>query len=86
MYLTFYGLKEKPFNATPDPRFIYMSPAHREALAQLVYATRERKGFSVLTGRIGTGKTTGCTFDALPQQPHAPCGRRMPALLCWRKC
>jgi general secretion pathway protein A len=58
MYLSFYGLKEKPFNATPDPRFIYMSPAHREALAQLVYATRERKGFSVLTGRIGTGKTT----------------------------
>ena len=58
MYLSFYGLKEKPVNATPDPRFIYMSPAHREALAQLVYATRERKGFSVLTGRIGTGKTT----------------------------
>ena len=58
MYLTFYGLKEKPFNATPDPRFLYMSPAHREALAQLVYATQERKGFIVLTGRVGTGKTT----------------------------
>jgi general secretion pathway protein A len=58
VYLTFYGLKEKPFNATPDPRFLYMSPAHREALAQLVYATQERKGFIVLTGRVGTGKTT----------------------------
>jgi general secretion pathway protein A len=58
MYLSFYGFKEKPFNATPDPRFLYMSPAHRDALAQLVYATRERKGFTVLTGAIGTGKTT----------------------------
>ena len=58
MYLSFYGLAEKPFNATPDPRFLYMSPAHREALAQLVYATREHKGFVVLTGRVGTGKTT----------------------------
>jgi general secretion pathway protein A len=58
MYLSFYGLKEKPFNATPDPRYIYMSAAHRDALAQLVYATRERKGFSILTGRTGTGKTT----------------------------
>jgi general secretion pathway protein A len=58
MYLRFYALNEKPFNATPDPRFLYMSPAHREALAQLVYAARERKGFVVLTGRVGTGKTT----------------------------
>src|SRR2546423_117545 len=58
MYLSFYGLAEKPFNVTPDPRFLYMSPAHREALAQLVYAARERKGFVVLTGRVGTGKTT----------------------------
>src|SRR3989449_1805623 len=58
MYLTFYGLTEKPFNATPDPRFLYMSPAHREALAQLLYGVRERKGFIVLTGQVGTGKTT----------------------------
>src|SRR3989442_14329386 len=58
MYLTFYGLKEKPFNATPDPRFLYMSPAHREALAQLQYGVLERKGFIVLTGEVGTGKTT----------------------------
>ena len=58
MYLTFYGLTEKPFNTTPDPRFLYMSPAHREALAQLLYGTQERKGFIVLTGQVGTGKTT----------------------------
>src|SRR3989441_12735400 len=58
MYLTFYGLTEKPFNATPDPRFLYMGSAHREALAQLLYGAQERKGFIVLTGKVGTGKTT----------------------------
>src|SRR5213593_2985984 len=58
MYLNFYGLTEAPFNATPDPRFLYMSAAHREALAQLLYGTQERKGFIVLTGKVGTGKTT----------------------------
>jgi len=58
MYLKFFGLDEKPFNATPDPRFLYMSPGHREALAQLQYGTQERKGFIVLTGKVGTGKTT----------------------------
>jgi len=58
MYLTFYGLSEKPFNATPDPKFLYMTPRHREALAQLQYGVQEQKGFIVLTGRVGTGKTT----------------------------
>ncbi len=58
MYLTFYGLKEKPFNATPDPKFLYLTPGHREALAQLVYGVQESKGFGVLTGEVGTGKTT----------------------------
>lgn len=58
MYLTFYGLSEKPFNATPDPRFLYMTPGHREALAQLLYGVQEQKGFIVLTGKVGTGKTT----------------------------
>jgi general secretion pathway protein A len=58
MYLTFYGFTEKPFNATPDPRFLYMTPGHREALAQLLYGTQERKGFIVLIGKVGTGKTT----------------------------
>src|SRR5919109_509912 len=58
MYLRFYALNEKPFNATPDPRFLYMSPGHREALAQLMYGVQERKGFLILTGHVGTGKTT----------------------------
>ena len=58
MYLTFYELKEKPFNLTPDPKFLYLTPGHREALAQLLYGVRERKGFIVLIGEVGTGKTT----------------------------
>ena len=58
MYLTFYGFSEKPFNATPDPKFLYMTPGHREALAQLLYGVQEQKGFIVLTGQVGTGKTT----------------------------
>lgn len=58
MYLTFYGLQERPFNSTPDPKFLYLTPAHREALAQLVYSVQENRGFLVLTGEVGTGKTT----------------------------
>src|SRR3989449_4687477 len=58
MYLTFYGIKEKPFNSTPDPKFLYLTPGHREALAQLVYSVQENRGFLVLTGEVGTGKTT----------------------------
>jgi general secretion pathway protein A len=58
MYLAFYGLREAPFNPTPDPKFLFQSARHREALAQLLYGVRERKGFIVLTGEIGTGKTT----------------------------
>jgi len=58
MYESFYGLKENPFNATPDPQFIYLGENHREALAQLLYGLREKKGFVVITGEVGTGKTT----------------------------
>ena len=58
MYRKFYGLKEKPFEITPDPRFLYLSENHREALAHLTYAVREKKGFTVITGEVGTGKTT----------------------------
>ena len=58
MYLDFYGLREKPFNTTPDPRFLFLTPSHREALAQLMYGVQEGTGFAVLTGEIGTGKTT----------------------------
>jgi general secretion pathway protein A len=58
MYLNFYGLREAPFSPTPDPKFLFQSARHKEALAQLIYGVRERKGFLVLTGEIGTGKTT----------------------------
>jgi general secretion pathway protein A len=58
MYTKFYNLKEKPFNLTPDPKYLFLGDTHREALAHLVYAVRERKGFMVMTGEIGTGKTT----------------------------
>jgi general secretion pathway protein A len=58
MYLDFFGLREKPFNPTPDPRFLFLTPGHREALAQLVYGIHESKGFMVVTGEVGTGKTT----------------------------
>ncbi len=58
MYESFYQLKEKPFNLTPDPKFIYFTERHCEALANLVYGIRERKGFLVLSGEVGTGKTT----------------------------
>jgi general secretion pathway protein A len=58
MYEQFYGLKENPFNVTPNPEYIYLGEHHREALAQLFYGVRERKGFIVITGEVGTGKTT----------------------------
>ena len=58
MYTKFYGFKEKPFEITPDPMFLYLSENHKEALAHLTYAVIERKGFSVITGEVGTGKTT----------------------------
>jgi len=56
--LAFFGLEQQPFNPTPDPRFLYLSPGHREGLAQLLYGVQEHKGFILLTGEIGTGKTT----------------------------
>lgn len=58
MYLKFFGLTARPFSLTPDPRFLYLTPAHREALAQLVYGVQEQKGFILLVGEVGTGKTT----------------------------
>jgi general secretion pathway protein A len=58
MYETFFGLKNKPFNLTSDPAFLFLTPQHREALAGLAYALLARKGLVVLTGKAGTGKTT----------------------------
>jgi type II secretory pathway predicted ATPase ExeA len=57
-YLSHFGLKEVAFNITPDPMFLYLSRSHREGLAQLSYGVNARKGFIVLTGEVGTGKTT----------------------------
>ena len=58
MYEAFYDLKEPPFGSTPDPRFLYRSQGHREALAYLAYGLFSRKGFLALTGEVGIGKTT----------------------------
>ncbi|HTW75396.1 MAG TPA: AAA family ATPase [Steroidobacteraceae bacterium] len=58
MYLTFFGLAEKPFAITPDPRYLYLSARHADALAHLVYGIDEAGGFIQLTGEVGTGKTT----------------------------
>jgi general secretion pathway protein A len=57
MYLNHYNIKEKPFNISPDSRFLWLSEKHREALAALKYGVMENKGFLVLTGDVGTGKT-----------------------------
>src|SRR5437879_1216609 len=60
MYHAYYGFKESPFNLTPNSKFFYSSAKHNEALSTLVYAIKERKGFVVITGDIGSGKTTVC--------------------------
>ena len=62
MYESFYRLKEKPFNLTPDPDYVYMSPGHENAFTHLEYAIRESKGFVVITGEVGSGKTTLINF------------------------
>jgi general secretion pathway protein A len=60
MYCPFFGLQEKPFSITPDPRFLFLSPSHQEALGHLLYGIEERKGFITVTGEVGTGKTLLC--------------------------
>ena len=60
MYLEYYGLKEPPFNITPNPRFLFFSAKHREAFNHLLYGIRERKGFVQLTGEVGAGNPTLC--------------------------
>jgi general secretion pathway protein A len=58
MYESYFGLREAPFSLTPDPRFLWLSETHQEGLAALVYGITRRKGFMLLTGEVGTGKTT----------------------------
>jgi general secretion pathway protein A len=67
MYNAYFGLSENPFNLSPDPAFFYRSPQHEESLANLIYGIQSRKGFTVLTGEVGTGKTTllECLRDEL---------------------
>jgi general secretion pathway protein A len=69
MYLSFFGLNEKPFAITPDPRYLYLSERHAEALAHLLYGINEAGGFIQLTGEVGTGKTT-VVRTLLSRVPH----------------
>ncbi len=73
MYNSFFGLRENAFNLSPNPAFLYRSPQHEEALANLVYGVHSRKGFIALTGEVGTGKTTmlECLRDQLGSQEIA---------------
>jgi len=70
MYNAFFGFSESPFSLSPDPGFFYRSRQHEEALANLIYGVQSRKGFVVLTGEVGTGKTTmlECLRDYLDEQ------------------
>ncbi len=73
MYNAFFGFTQNPFNMSPDPSFLYRSAQHEEALANLIYGVQSRKGFIVLTGEVGTGKTTmlECMRDYLNAQQIA---------------
>lgn len=69
MYTEYFGLREPPFSIAPDPRYLYMSQHHREALAHLLYGIQSEGGFVLLTGEVGTGKTTicRCLLERLPE-------------------
>lgn len=73
MYNAFFGFTQNPFNMSPDPSFLFRSTQHEEALANLIYGVQSRKGFIVLTGEVGTGKTTmlECLRDFLNSQQIA---------------
>ncbi len=72
MYEEYFGLKEEPFSIAPNPRFLYMSARHREALAHLVYGIKNYGGFILLTGEVGTGKTTitRCLLEQTPENAN----------------
>lgn len=69
MYFNYYGLKEKPFSLSADPKYLFYSRSHKEALAQMIYASSEDSGFFILTGEVGTGKTMmiNTLIDRLPK-------------------
>src|SRR3990167_5159755 len=72
MYKEYFGLREAPFNITPDPRFIFFSRKHLDAFSCLLYGIESRKGFIQITGEIGAGKTTLCraVLDKLKGEVH----------------
>jgi type II secretory pathway predicted ATPase ExeA len=83
MYEGYYGLKEAPFELTPDPRYLFLTPRHREALSNLEYGISARKGLTLLIGEAGTGKTT-LLRTLLGQMPQVTCiYLNNPALTRW---
>ena len=72
MYESWYGFTEKPFNLTPDPKYLYLSQRHAEAFAHLEFGHRERGGFVLITGEVGMGKTTLARYflSTLPADTH----------------
>ncbi len=72
MYTSFFGIKQKPFSIAPDPNFLFMSAGHREALAHLRYGLEDEGGFVLLTGEVGTGKTTvcRCLLEQIPDKTN----------------
>jgi general secretion pathway protein A len=81
MYEKFYGLRERPFDLTPNPAYLYMTPNHREALATLQYGLSERMGYTVVIGEAGTGKTTLVNAALQSQRGNRPLGRDCVAYL-----
>ncbi len=71
MYSAFYNFTEKPFSMTPDPRFLFMTDSHREAIASMVYGISQRMGFILISGEVGTGKTTILRMIAGLETPTA---------------
>lgn len=73
MYSMYFSLSELPFSIAPDPRFLFMSERHREALSHLTYGLGETGGFVLLTGEVGTGKTTisRCLMEQLPENTQS---------------
>lgn len=69
MYHDYFGFRSNPFSIAPDPKFVFLSDRHREALAHLIYGAREGGGFVLLTGEVGTGKTTlcRCLLEQIPE-------------------
>ena len=72
MYESFFGFRERPFDLTPNPRYLVLTDAHREALSNLEYAIASRKGVTLLLGEAGTGKTTviRTALERQPEQVH----------------